>query len=73
MPEYIDDKGCICVRDFKQQSRDYQKYEFCYDSGCLNFNGVKCDICDRGSNFCTRTAKEFHEWLEDNEFKIVKE
>ena len=56
----------------KELSSKYQKYEFCEGSGCLNFNGVKCEHDGKNPILCNRTAKEFHKWLKENGFEIVK-
>lgn len=57
-------------------NQEYKKYEFCKAIGCswrvaaMN-NGLPDERCiHRG---CRHTAKEFHHWLKDNGFKIVKE
>ena len=52
---------------------EYRKYEFCKSTGCCNFNNNTCDHAGKGSNMCNRTAKEFHKWLKENNFKLVKE
>jgi len=52
--------------------KEYGKYEFCKDVRCigLNNNTKKCMTND---SCCPYTAKEFHHWLKENEFKIVKD
>jgi len=51
----------------------YKKYEFCTSKGCIGVqmeNG-KLD-CPMLPEECLFTAKEFHRWLRDNGFEIVK-
>ncbi len=49
--------------------REYEKYEYCKAIGCPAIEyGEKC--CISG---CIYTARQFHEWLKENNFKIVKE
>lgn len=55
----------------KANTREYRKYEFCENVGCPTIkNGGKCRI---EPSMCWCTAKEFHHWLNENGFKIVKE
>lgn len=51
--------------------REYEKYEFCKAVGCLaqDLEGG-CILSPSG---CCYTAQEFHQWLQENGFKIVKE
>lgn len=54
---------------------EYRKYEYCKDINC---EGLKSHLdesvyCSRSSEFCLKTAKEFHKWLKKNNFKLVKE
>lgn len=51
--------------------REYQKYEFCKAVNCPVIKNQS--TCEIGSIMCIRTAKEFHLWLKDNGYKIVKE
>ena len=49
--------------------REYEKYEYCKAVNCPAIEyGEKC--CISG---CIYTARQFHEWLKENNFKIVKE
>ena len=50
------------------QYREYEDYEFCYDVRCAWVKKNKCSL----SPGCRHTAREFHKWLTDNGFKIVK-
>ena len=47
----------------------YQKYEFCDTIDCPGMRNGKCQVKQED---CIRTAKEFHHWLSDNGFEIVK-
>lgn len=50
---------------------EYQKYEFCKAKNCKYLNAVR-EKC-RNLISCYYTAKEFHTWLEEHNFKIVKQ
>ena len=58
-------------------SREYGKYEFCKAVDCEyhypknRFEAENCSVPI--SSYCPLTAKEFHQWLKENGFKIVKE
>lgn len=52
--------------------REYQKYEFCQATACPNFNDGACDHKGRSLVVCSRTAKEFHGWLTEKGFEIVR-
>lgn len=49
--------------------RAYHKHEFCRDVRCPGLAGDKCNA---PTAFCPLTAKQFHEWLRDNGFEIIK-
>lgn len=51
------------------RKQDYEKYEFCKAINCplIEYFG-KCCIAG-----CLYTAKDFHQWLQDSGYKIVKE
>jgi len=51
----------------------YKKYEFCTSKGCIGvqWENGKLD-CTMLPDECLFTAKEFHRWLRDNGFEIVK-
>jgi|GEM_PF-842092 len=52
----------------------YQKYEFCKDVKCQAL--IEYDeghLCIRDPDKCYYTAKEFHSWLNENQFTIRKE
>ena len=56
--------------------REYQKYEFCKAVNCSCYTPGAKDLqvlpnCITSD--CVMTAKEFHHWLMDNWFKIIKE
>lgn len=46
---------------------EYQEYEFCKAKKCWKYFENKC--LDIG---CQYTAKEYHKWLKENSFKIIK-
>ena len=47
---------------------EYKSYDFC--------KSVECGLVDECQNktvtICNRSAKNFHKWLEENDYKIVK-
>ena len=45
----------------------YKKYEFCKSVNC---SGLYNKCCVHG---CYHTAKRFHHWLQENNFKIIRE
>ena len=49
--------------------REYEKYEYCKDIDCPCIEYTE-QCCISG---CAYTAKHFHKWLKENNFKIVKE
>jgi hypothetical protein len=54
----------------RENQQGYQKHEFCEADACA-FADIK-DSCPLKPEDCKRTAKEFHDWLKDNRYKIVK-
>jgi len=56
--------------------REYKKYEFCKSVKChelaenVREKEFKCIM--RTDRACTKRAKEFHTWLVNNGFKIIK-
>ena len=47
----------------------YGKHEFCKSMNCPYLTpATTCDICG-----CFYTAKQFHQWLQCHNFKIIKE
>ena len=46
---------------------EYENYEFCKDVNC---SGLYNKCCVYG---CYHTAKGFHNWLQENNFKIIKD
>ena len=52
----------------EQPQITYKKYEFCKSVNCSGLHNNKC--CVHG---CCHTAKHFHKWLQENNFKIIKE
>lgn len=50
--------------------REYRKYEFCKDIACFELG--ENNNCQETPDKCTKTAKEFHHWLNENGFEIVK-
>lgn len=59
-----------CPKKLESTSREYRKYEFCEDIDCIGMRHGKCSV--KGPNECICTAKDFHHWLNENGFKIVK-
>ena len=53
--------------------KEYQKYEFCQDIKCQDFEKNKCVMGDDYHSFCCFTAKTFQHWLKKNGYKILKE
>lgn len=57
--------------------KEYQKHEFCREVGCeqLKENTVYPGnfYCKRRQEGCTKTAKQFHKWLENNGYTISKD
>jgi len=59
------------VINFKEDymEREYKKYEYCKAIGCPCIKYTeRCCISS-----CAYTAKHFHKWLKENNFKIIKE
>lgn len=52
--------------------RLYKRHEFCRDINCRSIYNDRCARRAQTGNACEYTAKEFHEWLEENEFEIRK-
>ena len=52
---------------------EYQKYEFCKDIGCHRYSphSGRC-LCVLNDG-CLETARTFHDWLKQYDYKIVKE
>jgi hypothetical protein len=53
----------------RDNQQEYQKYGFCRDIGCAYAPPSGCKMDAPG---CVRTAKEFHHWLKENGYRIVK-
>lgn len=51
----------------EQPQITYKKYEFCKSVNC---SGLYNKCCVHG---CYHTAKRFHNWLQENNFKIIKD
>jgi len=49
---------------------EYPKYEFCKSIGCIRLKDNKCMAEDYR---CIKRAKEFHTWLKNNDYKIVRD
>lgn len=45
----------------------YQNKEFCKSVRCSKLEGGKCV-----DTYCVKTAKEFHHWLNENGFCLLK-
>jgi len=59
------------------QVRHYEDKEFCKEVNCaqLHQNTITPEhfYCKRSaSGGCTKTAKDFHHWLEENGFMLLK-
>ena len=54
----------------RENQQEYGKYEFCRDIGCVYAPPNGCKIDAPG---CVRTAKEFHHWLKENGYRIVRD
>ena len=48
---------------------EYKKYEYCKAIGCPCIEYTE-QCCISG---CAYTAKDFHKWIKENNFKVVKE
>jgi UDP-N-acetyl-D-mannosaminuronic acid transferase (WecB/TagA/CpsF family) len=56
----------------RDNQQEYQKYEFCRDMECDNlYNQASCVVDDPYG--CVFTAREFHHWLKENGYRIVKD
>ena len=49
----------------------YEKYEFCQSMNCPEI--ADKTHCDTFNEYCIFTAKRFHHWLQENNFKIIRE
>ena len=64
-------KPCIeWLENLQEQPQiAYGKHEFCKSMNCPYLTpATTCDICG-----CFYTAKQFHQWLQCHNFKIIKE
>ena len=57
---------------------EYQKYEFCRAVKCqairdIGRNGYHAYKCDTNGALCEYSAHKFHQWLNRNGYKIIKE
>lgn len=56
--------------------RSYRDKEFCKSVGCEQLHQNTIDpnhfYCRRRAEGCTKTAKDFHHWFEENGFLLVK-
>ena len=50
--------------------REYKKYEFCKTIKCP---ALKDNLCLTDPEVCVFSAKEFHIWLKEQGFEIIKE
>ena len=53
------------------ETREYEKYEFCSNIRCGFFHHIEIKCLNK--HRCIFSAKDFHHWLKDNGFKIVKD
>jgi len=59
------------VKEIKNNiMRKYKKYEFCKAIKCP---ALKDNLCLTDPEMCMYSAKEFHQWLKENNFKIIKD
>lgn len=57
----------------KLEAREkYQKNEFCKAVDCRCLNEYGCNLNEHQNKFCHFTTKQFHKWLDNNGFEIVK-
>ncbi len=78
--EYLDvfqlevDKLKQCINGLKilheQYHREYENYEFCKNINCPEVEGKA--YCDNDPRYCLFSDKRFHNWLQENNFKIIK-
>lgn len=54
----------------RENMQEYQKHEFCKKSECDDLRDGKCQA--QIDQDCWYTAKEFHHWLKENGYRIVK-
>ena len=54
--------------------RVYQKYEFCHAVNCPSIRRamVRDGKCKTPNALCIYSAKDFHKWLNENGFEIIK-
>mgnify|MGYP001472192644 CR=1 FL=1 len=56
--------------------RRYENKEFCKDMQCQMLHRSSVDknefFCERNTKGCVYTAKEFHHWLNENGFHLLK-
>lgn len=55
----------------KSNERPYRKNEFCMAVCCSWLDSITKSCLDKENN-CAWTAKEFHKWLKENNYRIVK-
>jgi len=56
----------------RQNLQEYGKHEFCREIWCEHLYNLK--TCAVGQDMhCSFTAKEFHRWLLDNGYRVVKD
>jgi hypothetical protein len=67
----IQDKARIIWQASRENQQEYQKYEFCRATDCVELkNNMKfCEL----NKTCSSSAKEFHHWLKENGYRIVKD
>ena len=53
-----------------KKMKKYGKYEFCKNMECKELKND--NICYKNPKDCIHTAKQFHEWLKENDFEIIK-
>ena len=55
----------------RENQQEYQKHEFCRGVKCPDFLNGKC-WAKNDDVSCIMTAKEFHHWLKENGYRIVR-
>lgn len=59
------------MKSKENKQRLYEKNEFCIAVSCSWLHPLTKTCADKEGN-CAYTAREFHNWLKENNFRIVK-
>ena len=57
---------------YKTKIKKYKKNEFCKKMKCIYLDENNCVLLNRQMKHCPFTAKEFHKWLKNNDYQIIK-